>query len=403
MADEQPWRFPIGINVLAAAQRRIAWVFENIPRIYVSFSAGADSTVLLHLVMEEAQRTGRRVGVLFIDWEAQYNLTIDHARAMFDRYQEWIDPYWVALPLRTTNATSVYEPEWICWEPEKEGLWVRPLPDWAIGDQSRFPFYYYPMTFEEFVPAFGHWYADGKLCACLVGLRVDESLNRWRALTRRKATLEGRQWTTWTGRHTYNVYPIYDWKRADVWTYHGKTALPYNPVYDRMHQAGLSIHQMRICEPYGDEQRRGLWLYQLIEPDTWGRVCARVAGAGSGALYATESGNILGNIKVTLPAGHTWQSFALFLLESMPPPTAEHYRNKIAVWLRWYQERGYEIAEELPGDTGAKDMPSWRRVCKMLLKNDYWCKMLYFAPTKSAAYERYQKIMRKRRDRWGIF
>ncbi len=170
-----------------------------------------------------------------------------------------------------------------------------------------------------------------------------------------------------------------------------------------MHQAGLSIHQMRICEPYGDEQRRGLWLYQLIEPDTWGRVCARVAGAGTGALYATESGNVLGNIKVTLPTGHTWQSFALFLLESMPPPTAEHYRNKIAVWLRWYQERGYEIAEELPGDTGAKDMPSWRRVCKMLLKNDYWCKMLYFAPTKSAAYERYQKIMRKRRDRWGIF
>lgn len=26
---------------------------------------------------------------------------------------------------------------------------------------------------------------------------------------------------------------------------------------------------MRICEPFGPEQRQGLWLYHVIEPERW--------------------------------------------------------------------------------------------------------------------------------------
>src|ERR1043165_7725200 len=138
------------------------------------------------------------------------------------------------------------------------------------------------------------------------------------------------------------VYPIYDWKTRDIWTYHGKNPEnTYNRLYDLMGMAGLSIHLMRICQPYGDDQRKGLWLFHLIEPETWSRVVARVNGANAGALYAQESGNVLGNQKISKPPGHTWESFAELLLGSMPPRTAEHFRNKIAVFLRWYQLRGY--------------------------------------------------------------
>ena len=66
------------IDVLAAARRRIAETFDNVPRIYVAFSGGKDSSVMLHLVMEEAIRRGRKVGVMFIDFEAQYADTISH-------------------------------------------------------------------------------------------------------------------------------------------------------------------------------------------------------------------------------------------------------------------------------------------------------------------------------------
>lgn len=396
---------PLGINVYDAARKRIAYAFDCFPRIYVSFSGGKDSTVMLHMVMDEAVKRGRKVGVLFVDLEGQYKLTINHIQEMYDLYRDHIEPYWVALPIVLRNAVSQYEPRWICWEPGKEDVWIRRPPDMAITDQSFFPFYRYAMEFEEFVPEFGHWYSQGKLCACFVGIRADESLNRYRTIVRSKSKFEDKSWTTWCGETLYNIYPIYDWRTQDVWVYNAKFDKPYNRLYDRMHQAGLTIHQMRICQPYGDDQRKGLWLFHIIEPETWARIVARVNGANQGALYAEESGNILGNIKISKPEGHTWESFAKLLLSSMPDRTREHFENKIAVFLHWWEERGYPrgIPDEAPAKQEAnKEVPSWRRVCKALLRNDYWCKGLSFSQTKSEAYQKYLKVMKRRRERWGM-
>lgn len=396
----------LGIDVLTAARQRIAWTFDRFPKVYVSFSGGKDSTVLLHLVMDEARLRNRRVGVLFIDLEAQYALTIDHVAACYTQYADLIDPYWIALPLHLRNAVSVYETHWLCWEPGREADWVRQRHPLSIADEATFPFFRRGMEFEEFVECFGDWYGQGQAAACFVGIRSDESLNRYRSIASgTKAAFQGQKWTTWKGGGTVNVYPVYDWKNEDLWTYHGKTGLPYNALYDRMHQAGLTLSQMRICQPYGDDQRRGLWLFHLIEPETWARVVARVNGANAGALYVQESGNIMGNLKISRPAGHTWESFAGLLLESLPPRTREHFENKIAVFVRWWMMRGFPdgIPDEMDAKLeAAKDAPSWRRVCKAILRNDYWCKGLSFTQHKSHAYEQYLKVMKNRRRKWGL-
>jgi predicted phosphoadenosine phosphosulfate sulfurtransferase len=397
------YRRPLGINVLEAARSRISWVFDSFERIYVSFSGGKDSAVMLHLVMEQAIARGRRVAVLFLDWEAQFRLTIEHVAEMFALYAEHIEPFWVALPLTTTNAVSMVEPEWTCWDPDKKDLWVRDPPSSAITDPNALPFHYPSITFEQFIEEFGAWYSQGESTACLVGIRCAESLHRWRAIARkRKSRLEGKAWTAWKGGTLFNVYPLYDWRTTDVWTYFGRERKPYNRLYDRMHQAGIPLAHMRICEPYGDEQRRGLWLFHAVEPETWAKVCARVAGANSGALYAGERGNVLGNARIDLPTGHTWQSFAAFLLQTMPAATAEHYRDKIAVYQAYCRNKLDipVLPDAVPGDTGGKDVASWRRICRALLRNDYWCKSLSFSPTKAEYYERYRKIIAKRRLTW---
>lgn len=403
----------LSIDVLTAARERIADVFDSFDRVYVSFSGGKDSTVMLHLVMEEAMRRGRKVGVLFVDLEAQYKITVEFIESMYRLYADHIEPYWVALPIALRNAVSVYEPKWMCWDRSARKEWVRHPPSFAITDGSQFPFFHPGMEFEEFTPAFGEWYAKkgwdgdgvGALTACFVGIRADESLNRYRSVARRKAKFKGWPWSTWIQESLYNVYPIYDWKTEDIWTYHGRTGKPYNGLYDLMHKAGLSIHQQRICQPYGDDQRKGLWLYHLIEPETWGKVVARVNGANSGALYARESGNINGTIKIKKPPHLTWEQFAEYLLTSMPKPTAEHYKNKIAVFINWWAQRGYQhgipdVAD--PKEENAKQKPSWRRICKVLLRNDYWCKGLSFTQTNSEAYEKYRALMKRRRAEWDL-
>lgn len=396
----------IGINVLSASEQRISQTFDTFERVYVSFSAGKDSTVMLHLAAKEARKRGVKIGVLLVDLEGQYKLTIEHAQEMFAKYQDCIEPYWVCLPIALRNAVSVFEPKWTCWDDERVSDWIRNPPPGSITDHTFFPFFLKGMEFEEFVPLFGEWYSQGKSCACLVGIRSDESLNRFRTISSTKKEMKnGLQWTTKVTENVFNVYPIYDWRTSDIWIYHAKNKEDrHNELYDRMHMAGLTIHQMRICQPYGDDQRRGLWLFHLIEPNTWARVVARVNGANSGALYVQENGNINGYHKISLPAGHTWKSFALLILKTLPPKTKEHFENKIILFRKWWIERGYtpDIPDEAPLELEMKrDVPSWRRVCKSLLRNDYWCKGLGFSQHKSAAYQKYIELMKKRKELWS--
>lgn len=396
----------IGISVLEAAIKRIEWTFDNFDKIYLSFSGGKDSTVMLHLVMDEAIRRDRKIGVLLVDLEGQYKMTIDHASMCFDMYSNNIEKYWVCLPIHLRNAVSTYQPHWICWDEEKKDIWVRDLPDGAISDVNFFNFFHKGMEFEEFVPLFGKWFAEGENCACFVGIRSDESLNRFRTIARsNKIMADNKKWTTLVCDNVFNIYPIYDWRTKDIWIYHGKNQeKPYNKLYDVMHKAGLSIHQMRICQPYGDDQRRGLWLFHLIEPETWARIVARVNGANSGAMYVQEWGNMTGYRRITKPPGHTWKTFAELLLKSMPPKTQTHFENKIILFCRWWEERGYPegIPDDAPYDLEAKrKAPSWRRICKSLLRNDYWCKGIGYCQHRSESYEKYAALMERRKQQWG--
>lgn len=401
----------LGIDVYTAAQQRIAWTFDNFEKIYLSFSGGKDSTVMLHMVMAEAEKRNRKVGLFFIDWECQLTLTVDFVSDMYARYRKNVEPFWFSVPMTTWNACSQYEPEWTAWEAAKRDLWVRELPREGITAPIQLPysmpFYRDDISFEEFVVEFGKWYADGEKAACFVGIRADESLNRFRTVARKdKPTIDGKMWTTLVTADVWNVYPIYDWRVDDIWTYIYREGKPYNRLYDRMYQAGVTPHQMRICEPFGDEARKGLWLYQVVEPEMWAKVSLRVAGANTGALYSQEKGAVLGNHHIALPEGHTYESFAKHLLATMPPRTAEHYKNKLAVYLRWWSVRGYP--DGIPDHVEARlesagKVPSWRKIVKTFLKNDYWCKGLGFSPTKTSAYEKYKALMLKRRKEWGIF
>jgi predicted phosphoadenosine phosphosulfate sulfurtransferase len=325
---------------------------------------------------------------------------------MFQLYKDNIDLYWIQLEIMTNNASSMYEPLWKSFDENKKDLWVRNKENNTINDPIYLPFYYDNITFEEFVPLFGKWYSKGEKCACLVGIRTQESLNRFRAIARRNIKrLDNKTYTVNVTDDLWNIYPIYDWNVTDIWTYYSKFNKCYNSIYDLMHMSGLSINQMRIDEPFGDEARKNLWIYHIIEPQTWSKMIARMEGVNTGALYSKESGNVLGNIKISLPSGHTWESFSMHILNTIPDKTAEHYKNKIAKYIKWYEVRGYEngIPDFVdPYLEKLNKVPSWRLVAKCLLKNDYWCRTLGFSITKGNAYDKYMKLMKNKRHEWNI-
>ncbi|KIF52727.1 DUF3440 domain-containing protein [Vibrio owensii] len=394
-------------DVCEAARARCRYLLTHFPAFYLAFSGGKDSGVLLHLAIEEARKLGRLpIDVLIVDMEAQYQHTVDFIERMVSRSE--VNAYWICLPLSLRNAVSQFQPKWMCWAPELRSQWLRSLPSHpsVISDITHFPFFKIGMEFEEFVHEFGLWYQKQKQtkCACLVAIRADESLHRYRTVKNtNKRCYEGERWTTEVTSTLYKAYPIYDWQTRDVWIANGRFRWDYNRIYDLMNLAGVPLSQQRLCQPFGDDQRKGLWLYQILEPHTWQKLVERVEGCNFGARYSRNQGRILGYYSFALPDGYSYRQYSKYLLDSMPPHMARHYRQRIFQFLIWWRRHG-----KLKGITHIPDfadkkleaqkcVPSWRRICKVLIKNDYWCRGLSFGQNQKLTqqyaelYEQYLK------------
>lgn len=422
-------------NVYEALQDRLKFIFDNFDNIYVSFSGGKDSGLLLNMVLSYKRRNkiAKKIGVFHQDFEAQYQTTTDFVSRMFENNLRDIEPYWVCLPMGSRCAVSNYQMYWYPWDPDKEELWVRPMPKmpYIINmDNNPFDFYRYKMVQEDLYAEFGEWYSRQKKgkTICLLGIRADESLNRYRAYANdRKTIMQGNQWTTKMGENWWNAYPIYDWTTKDVWIANGKFDYDYNRIYDLFWKAGLSISQMRVASPYHESAKESLNLYRVLEPATWVRVVSRVQGANFGAIYG--SSHALGARKIELPPGHTWRSYVKFLLATLPEAMRRNYIEKFKTSIRFWWKKGGVVDEEAikeleacnypirhngksnyksnkekiaflgtPDNTddikSTIDIPSWKRMAVCILKNDHLCKYMGFSQTQKQN-QRQKELMEK--------
>lgn len=427
-------------DVYTAAKERIEYIFDEFEHICISFSGGKDSGTVLNMCIDEARKRKRKIGVLFIDLEAFYKKTIEFVERMLENNKDVLEPYWICLPMESPNSLSYLEPTWIWWDKEKEPIWVRPMPkkEYVINEENNpLDFYKKNMPFEEFIKHFGNWYGEGEKTATLVGIRTDESLNRFRAIAGTKSMYKDKNYSTKVNENVYNFYPIYDWSVEDIWTYNGKFQKDYNKLYDLFYKAGVSIHKMRVDEPFGNEAKAGLSMFRVIEPDTWAKVVNRVSGANFGNIY---SGNKIMTAHYKLPKNHTWKSFTFFLLDTLPPEISEHYKIKFSKFIKYWVEKGCPVSEEhikimeetcpdaiinthefsrrgkgdkevikftkvvdeIPGVDNKDDVLTWRRMAMCIIKNDYTCKSLSFGMTKDltvrqkAIMEKYKNIIRGR-------
>lgn len=392
------------LNVYDAAISRYRMIFREFDNYYVSVSGGKDSSVMLQLMSQEARKMGKKFSVLYIDLEAQYAATIEHINELIDITGDVVEHwYWIALPLSLRNAVSAIQPKWTCWEEKAKEKWVREYPTKREGIElimektlpDGWDWFSPGMEFEEFILCFAKWFHEqnGGKTAAGIGIRSDESLNRFRTIiSRTKERYKDFPYTTRVSCGTehlncWNFYPLYDWRTEDIWTAVAKFNLSYNKIYDFMYKNGVSIHEQRLCQPYGDDQRKGLDQFRVLEPDTWEKVLNRVEGVNFGNIYCRTS--LLGNIRSEKPEHMSWEQYAVFLLESIgmyAPEVRDHYHQKIRTFLKWYEKQGIRM-DDIPEEAdkkleSAKKAASWRRIARAIEKNDFWMSRLSFSETK---------------------
>lgn len=420
-------------NVYEESILRIRYILDNFKRVYVSFSGGKDSGVMLNLVIDELRKNypNRKVGLMVLDNEANYTISLEFMHRIVSKNLDVLDVHWCCLPITLPCTVSSYEVDWQCWGTGDESRWIRPMPKEKYITNihnHKYPFFRENMSYQEFWDDFGEWYSNGEDCACLIGIRTHESLNRWRAIiNENKQTHGGNMWTKRNTEHAYNCYPIYDWRTEDIWIANAKNDWDYNKLYDLFWKAGLSIYQMRVASPFMSESKSSLNLYRVIDPHVWATLCARVNGANFVATYGKQ----LSYKTFKLPKGHTWKSFVKFLLDTLPDNSAKNFKLRFIQSIKYWGRVGRGLSEKtikelneygidfkLNGNTahGRKDkkrvviqslpdhldmlschnsdVASWKRFAITILKNDHTCKYLGLAPTKEQI-ERMKYIKKK--------
>jgi Predicted phosphoadenosine phosphosulfate sulfotransferase len=389
-------------NVYVATMKRYEVIFSEFEHIYLSVSGGKDSSLMLQLAAKKAREMNKKFSILFVDLEAQYNATIKHMEQLIIEVADVIDNvYWVALPLSLRNAVSIIQPKWLCWAEKDKKKWVREMPkNKHVINTKNIPkewdWFYHGMEFEEFIWQFAKWFTSSRegLIATGIGIRSNESLNRFKTIISK--TKEKYQEYVWTTRvklgeqklDAYNFYPLYDWSTEDVWVAVSKENFLFNEVYELMYKNGVSIHEQRLCQPYGDDQRDGIDQFRALEPATWEKVLNRVHGVNFGNIYARTS--LLGNIRSEKPTDMSWEQYSVFLLESIglyAPELRDHYYKKISKFFKWHEKHQKVSIKDIPDEAdlkmeNTKKTASWRRVARAIEKNDFWMKRLSFSQTK---------------------
>jgi predicted phosphoadenosine phosphosulfate sulfurtransferase len=412
------------LNVYEAFQLRMDFIFSEFQNVYIAFSGGKDSGLLLHLVMDYIQRKGitQKIGLFHQDMESQYQMTTEYVTAMYDKFLGRVEPYWFCVPMATRTAVGNYEMFWYPWDDEKPEIWIRPMPAMPyVYNLSNNPMttYRYKMLYKDHAKQFGRWFKQihgGGKTIGLIGLRADESLHRYSGIVNKKYTYKGENWITETAENVWTASPLYDWHVNDVWIANSRFGYDYNKLYDMFYLAGVHVKDMRVASPFSDEAKHSLNLYRVIEPKTWTKLVGRVRGANFAAIYGGTKA--MGYKEVTLPEGHTWKSYTKFLLATLPEDVRNSYKEKFKTSIRFWartgggfseniiqeiQECGYEIQRNgisnytkdnkskitfrgIPDHTddvkSTVDIPSWKRMAFCILKNDHKCKFMGFGLTK---------------------
>ncbi len=421
-------------NVYDATQERIEFIFNNFERVYLSFSGGKDSGMVLNLVLKYIKENNikRKLGIQILDNEANYQYSLQFMHEILEENLEYLDIYWCCMPITLPCTVSSYAIDWQCWGNKDKLKWIRPMPKqkYIVNfENHKFPFFKENMSYADFWDGFAEWYSQGKLCANLIGIRAAESLNRFRAImNEEKIMLKGKCYTKKNTEHTYNVYPIYDWKTEDIWTANAKYDFKYNKLYDVFYRAGVPVHKMRVASPFMSESKSSLSMYRIIDPEAWAKLHCRVQGANFIATYGKQ----LNYHSFKLPEGHTWKSFVKFLLATLPKEVSENFKKRFIQSIKYWGRVGqtipdktlkelkdsgiikiYEngltphgkknkqriIIKNYPDHTDFlhchnSEVASWKRFAITILKNDHVCKYMGFAPTKEQA-ERQREIVAK--------
>lgn len=331
-------------NVYEAALKRIERVFNEFDNVVISVSGGKDSTAVMELSLEVARKLNRLpLKVMFIDQEDEWSYTIDYIRYVKSRPE--IEFYWFQVPVLETSSANHEDKYLNSWDPAKKDVWMREKEPDAFWTEDIPAIHKYEDEFKGVLVEGCNLIFNYERWANIGGLRADESLNRFAALTA-STCYKDITWGKRNNKECVTFYPLYDWKTDDIWTYIAKNHIKYNHVYDLFFNYGVNRNYMRVSSLHHETAYRSMLMLQEIDRKTYDKMCRRLPGVST---FSQLQDQVL--VK-ELPEMFTdWKEYRDYLLEKLIRPDLQHIFVK-----RWQGQDGEDwyrehVTEVLVNDT----------------------------------------------------
>lgn len=250
----------LDFDVLVGAKARVDHIIKDYDEIWIAFSGGKDSLVILEMFDAAYKEKGidKPLNVFFRDEEfisddivEFVEMKMNSGRFNFRYYV--LQQYSQIYVLGETKSV-------IQWDKKRDH--IRPIPDHAIIDES--DTVHDETTFEKFV--FNK--STGKV-AIVTGVRADESLTRFRSIVNNKHNGDLCYIAKSTLPNVRICKPIYDWTENDIFKYLYDEKIDYCDTYNIQMFAGKPLRVASAIHPEAARQfhkLRGMYptMYQQL-------------------------------------------------------------------------------------------------------------------------------------------
>jgi len=300
-------------NVYEAALKRIDQIYNSHDEVWVSYSGGKDSLVMLKLVEEYFEQEGykEKINVVFRDEEVINTQVREFVLKFVD------DPKYNFKYYTSQLESEIYilgkKKKYIQWDEKRK--WVVDKPECGITEKGIFD----QFTFDRLL------YKDKrKRCCTLVGIRADESLMRFAGISSSKVchlTKNPKLKNATVGK------PIYDWTEKDIFKYMYDKKIEYCPIYDMQ---VFNKDSLRVASALHAEAAKQLHKVKTIDPLLYNQIMDVFPEVDVQARYYKDmvkgSAHKIAYKYKEKAGGDPWSAIYLYIEEEITDP----YQNQEA-------------------------------------------------------------------------
>jgi predicted phosphoadenosine phosphosulfate sulfurtransferase len=290
-------------DVYTEALKRVGNIYNSFDHVYVAFSGGKDSLVVLKLVEEYLDSIGdtQKIKVIFRDEELIPSTVLDFVEKF--RVNPRYDFNYYCIQLESEKFILGNKYRYVQWDENRKH--IREMPAFGITCPGK--------VFTQYsADMFSLRGVRGRI-AVLTGVRAAESITRLRGVIQSAVPYISSADSHMKNKHLCK--PIYDWSEKDVFKYFMEKKIEYCPIYDNQL---FNKTPLRVSTPLHSERAKRLDQEKTLDPVFYNQIISVFPEVEVQARYYKDYKSGAGDVPYQYE--HSWDGIMKYIKDTFTDP-----------------------------------------------------------------------------------